>query len=110
MSFKIENGISYNKNGWKYVSVKGSPKKRGYAYGFLCANEFKEIQKAIDFIMMESFGMPWDFFIKEVNEDFKEMTQREFLEFYEEMEGIADANQGLSALSTALSGRESKRS
>ena len=90
MSTKIKNGISYYKNGWKYVSVKGSPKDRGYAYGFLCAKEFKEIQKSLAFIMMESFGMPWDYFIKEINNDFKEMTQREFTELYEEMEGIAD--------------------
>jgi len=90
MSSKIKNGISYDKNGWKYVSVKGLPKERGYAYGFLCAKEFKEIQKTISFLMMEAFGMPWSYFIKEVNDDFKEMTQREFGEFYEEMEGISD--------------------
>ena len=90
MSSKIKNGISYNKNGWKYVSVKGKPKERGFAYGFFCANDFKEIQKSLEFIMMESFGMPWEYFIKEINDDFKEMTQREFIEFYEEMEGIAD--------------------
>ncbi len=90
MTTKIKNGIGYDKNGWKYISVKGSPKERGYAYGFLCANEFKEIQKMLNFFMFESYGQPWDYFIKEVNDDFKEMTQREFTEFYEEMEGIAD--------------------
>lgn len=90
MSSKIKNGISYDKNGWKYVSVKGSPKERGYAYGFLCAKEFKEIQKILAFLMMETFGMPWEYFIKEVNNDFKEMTEKEFKELYEEMEGIAD--------------------
>ena len=90
MSKKVKNGISYDKNGWKYVSIKGSPKERGYAYGFLCADEFKEIQKMLAFLMFESFGQTWDYFIKEVNDDFKEMTQRDFTEFYEEMEGIAD--------------------
>jgi len=90
MSNKVKNGISYDKNGWKYISVKGSPKERGYAYGFLCANEFKEIQKMLNFLMFESYGQPWDYFIEEVNDDLKEMTQRDFTEFYEEMEGIAD--------------------
>ena len=90
MTTKIKNGISYNKNGWKYVSIKGSPKERGYAYGFLCANEFKEIQRTLAFIMMEAYGQDWDYFIKEINSDFKEMTKKEFNEFYEEMEGIAD--------------------
>ena len=87
---KVKNGLAYEKNGWKYVSIKGSPKERGYAYGFLCANEFKEIQKMLKFFMMEQYGMEWDYFIKEVSDDFKEMTIKDFNEFYEEMEGITD--------------------
>ena len=42
---KIKNGHTYKKNGWIYIHVKGFPKERGYAYGYLCANEFKEIQR-----------------------------------------------------------------
>lgn len=90
MSTKIKNGLSYQKNGWTYISIKGKPKERGYAYGFLCANDFKEIQKTLVFLMMESYGMEWNYFIKEIANDFKEMTKQEFNELYEEMEGIAD--------------------
>jgi len=86
---KIKNGFSYEKNGWKYISIKGKPKERGRAYGFLCATEFKDIQKMLEFFMFESYGKPWEYFIKEVNDDFKSMTQKDFPEFYEEMEGIA---------------------
>ena len=87
---KIKNGLSYEKNGWKYISIKGKPKERGYAYGYLCANEFKEIQKILVFLIMESYGQTWDFFIEKVSDGFKKMTQDDFPEFYEEMEGIAD--------------------
>ena len=87
---KIKNGYSYDKNGWKYVSIKGKPKERGYAYGFLCAKEFKEIQNTLQFLMMEAYGMTWDFFIKKVNDDFKKMTESDFPELFEEMEGIAE--------------------
>ena len=52
MSTKIKNGLSYQKNGWKYVSIKGKPKERGYAYGYLCADDFKEIQKTLIFLML----------------------------------------------------------
>jgi len=90
MSSKTKNGISYEKNGWKYVSIKGSPKERGYAYGYLCAKDFIKIQKMLEFLMMETYGMSWEYFIKEISSDFKEMTQTEFKEFYEEMEGISD--------------------
>lgn len=90
MTTKIKNGISYKKNGWTYISIKGKPKERGYAYGYFCANDFKEIQKTLTFLIMESYGVEWNYFIKEIANDFKEMTKRDFNEFYEEMEGIAD--------------------
>ena len=90
MTTKVKNGISYEKNGWKYVSIKGKPKERGYAYGYLCANDFKEIQKMLQFLMLEAYGMDWDYFIKKISDDFKEMTERDFKEFYEEMEGIVE--------------------
>ena len=86
----IKNGLSYEENGWKYISIKGKPKERGYAYGYLCAKEFKEIQNTLAFLMMESYGKTWDFFIEEVSNGFKKMTQDDFPEFYEEMEGITD--------------------
>ena len=87
---KIKNGISYEKNGWKYISIKGKPKERGYAYGYLCAKDFKEIQHTLKFLMMEAYGQTWDFFIEKVSNDFKKMTEDDFPELYEEMEGIAD--------------------
>ena len=87
---KIKNGFSYEQNGWKYISIKGKPKERGYAYGYLCAKEFKEIQNTLAFLIMESYGKTWDFFIEEVSNGFTKMTQNDFPEFYEEMEGIAD--------------------
>ena len=87
---KVKNGFSYNKNGWKYISIKGTPKERGYAYGYLCADNFKEIQKMLSFYVFESYGEPWEYFIKKINEDFKEMTKKDFCELYEEMEAIAE--------------------
>jgi hypothetical protein len=91
MTQKIKNGISYTINGWKYISIRGKPKERGYAYGYLCVNEFKEVQNTLKFLMFEAYGMHWDYFIKEINNDFKEMTEKDFPEMFEEMEGISDA-------------------
>ena len=90
MTTKIKNGLSFEKNGWKYISIKGKPKERGFAYGYLCAGYFKEIQKTLHFLMFESYAETWDYFVKQVNLDFKEMTKKDFEEFYEEMEGIAE--------------------
>ena len=90
MSNKIKNGMSYEKNGWKYISIYGKPKNRGYAYGYLCAKEFKEIQKTLKFLMMEAYGKDWDFFVEAVSNDFKDMTKNDFPELYEEMSGISE--------------------
>jgi len=87
---KNNNAITYKKNGWKYICIKGNPKERGYAYGFACAKDFIEIQKMLNFFMYESYGRSWKFFIEKINDDFKEMTKTNFNEFYEEMEGIAE--------------------
>jgi hypothetical protein len=87
---KIKNGMSYETNGWKYISIYGKPKERGYAYGYLCAEDFKEIQKMLKFLMYEAYGVEWEFFIEKISSDFKELTEKDFNEFYEEMEGITD--------------------
>jgi len=87
---KIKNGYSYKKNGWTYISVQGKPKERGFAYGYICAKDFKEIQHMLGYVMFETFGHPWEYFIKTINESFKEITKNDFPELYEEMEGISE--------------------
>jgi hypothetical protein len=87
---KINNGYSFKKNGWTYISVKGKPKERGFAYGYYCADEFKEIQKMLQYYIFESYGYPWSYFIEKINNDFKKMTKDEYFELYQEMEGIAE--------------------
>lgn len=84
----MKHGFSYDKHGWKYIHIYGSPRERGYAYGSLCATQFREIQTMLAFFMMESFGKPWTEFVTDISRDFKEMTKTHFLELYEEMEGI----------------------
>jgi hypothetical protein len=85
---KIKNGLSYQKDGWKYISIKGSPYDRGYAYGILCADEFSEIQKMLKFFIFESYGNTWEYFIDLINHDFYEMTKSDFNEIFLEFEGI----------------------
>jgi hypothetical protein len=87
---KIKNGLSCEKNGWLYISVYGNPKDRGYAYGFLSAKRFGEIQQMLNFFILETYGETWKYMIKLVNDDFKTMTEKEYPELYEEMQGIAE--------------------
>jgi len=87
---KIKNGYSISKNGWKFMSIKGKPYERGYAYGELSASDFLKIQKMLSFFVLETFGKSWEHMVEEINKDFKKMTEEKFPELYEEMKGIAE--------------------
>jgi hypothetical protein len=87
---KVKNGISYEMNGWLYVSIKGKPKERGYAYGKLVAHEMKKVQKIQEFITYNDFGVKWSFFIEAAAKYFKPKIMEHFPEFYEEMVGFSE--------------------
>ena len=61
---KVKNGIRYELNGWVYVSIKGNPKERGYAYGKLIEKDMKEVRRILDFIVYTDYGVKWDFFVE----------------------------------------------
>ena len=87
---KVKNGISYEMNGWLYVSIKGKPKERGYAYGKLVADEMKKVQKIQEFVTYNDYGVKWSFFIEAAAKYFKPKIMEHFPEFYEEMVGFSD--------------------
>ena len=87
---KIKNGVSYEMNGWRYVSVKGTPRERGYAYGYLIADIIKDIQKMLHFTIYEDYGRPWEYFIEASDRMLKQKIIDNFPEFYEEMVGVAE--------------------
>ena len=97
---KVKNGISYEQNGWLYVSIKGDPKERGYAYGNLIYKEMKKVKDTLDFIIYNDYGVKWEFFIEASNKYYKQKIIDDFPEFYEEMVGFAE---GCSAGGTKMS-------
>ena len=90
MKHSTKNGIQYEENGWHYISVKGKPRERGYTYGYFCAKAFKEIQRMLEFVVMEEMGKEWSFFVEAQKNEYCEQIKKDFPEFYEEMEGIAE--------------------
>ena len=87
---KVKNGISYEMNGWLYVSIKGKPRERGYAYGKLVADEMKKVKKIQEFITYFDYGVKWEFFIEVAAKHFKPKIMEKFPEFYEEMVGFSE--------------------
>jgi hypothetical protein len=100
---KTKNGICYELNGWLYVSIRGPPRERGHAYGYLIADEMKRVKKILDFSIYHDFGVKWDFFVTATEKYFTEKTKERFPEFYEEMEGFS---QGCSEGGTSMSVHE----
>ena len=87
---KIKNGISYELNGWLYVSVKGEPRERGYAYGYLIADEMKKVKEMLRYIIYQDFGHTWEYFIEAGEKLLKHTIMTNFAEFYEEMLGVTE--------------------
>jgi len=87
---KIKNGISYDINGCKYISIHGNPQERGYAHGYLVADDFKKIQTMMKFMIYDTTGHTWEYFIEAGKEVLKSTIQTYFPEYYEEMQGISD--------------------
>jgi hypothetical protein len=87
---RSKNGECYKLHGFTYVSVKGQPRERGFAFGKCCANDFKDIQKMLHFVCEEEYGRSWEFFVDAGKKYLKPTIKKEFAEFFEEMEGIAE--------------------
>jgi len=81
---------SYKMNGFTYVSVKGNPRERGVSFGKCCCEDFKDIQKMLHFVCEEEYGRSWEFFVDAGKKYLKPTIKKEFPEFLEEMEGIAE--------------------
>ena len=86
---KVKNGIRYDMNGWVYVSIKGTPWDRGYAYGLLIAKDMKRVMETIRFIVYNDYGVEWQFFVDACTKYYTPKIKENFQEFYEEMEGFA---------------------
>ena len=85
---KVKNGLRYDKNGWIYVSVKGTAKERGYANGFLLSAELKRVFHMADYNLFANYGYSRSFFSEVINELIGPQISQNYPEFYEEMEYI----------------------
>jgi uncharacterized protein YjbI with pentapeptide repeats len=88
IDMKIKNGLKYEKNGWTYISIKGNPKDRGFAHGYLLANEIQRAIKTMKFSLYDEHGLDMEFFILLSNYIFKNTIEREYPEIFEELNGI----------------------
>lgn len=88
-SIKIKNGTKSEINGWKCITIKGTPYARGYAHGHLLKKELEEIRNMLKYSLYEDYGRPFETFVEISNDFFKPQIKTNFPELYQEMEGIA---------------------
>lgn len=77
-------------NGWHYIKVKGEPYEIGFQHGYLLVDEFKDAIRVYKHMTMESFGMSYDFFVENAVKMHKPIIEKDFKEYYDEMQGMAD--------------------
>ena len=86
---KIKNGIRYDKNGWIYISISGTPYERGYAYGKLIEKDMIKVKEIIEFVIFNDFGVHWNFCSAHIVILKMHIKVMKFKEFYDEMSGFA---------------------
>jgi hypothetical protein len=84
---RLQKAYRFQKGGWTYVHLEGSPSEIGYQHGFLLAAEIADGLEAIKLFDTHQTQRDWEFFRK---------TAREMLwphidvEYQQELQGIAD--------------------
>ncbi len=86
---KIKNGMRYEKNGWIYISVSGTPSERGFAYGKLLKEDMINVKRIVNFVIYNDFGVHWQFFVDATKKYFSPKIKTHFREYYDEMQGFA---------------------
>lgn len=86
----VKNGKRHDMNGWIYISIHGSPRERGKAYGLLIADDMKTVETTLNYIIYNDYGVEWAFFVSAAAKYFTPKIKELFPEFYEEMVGFAE--------------------
>ena len=84
---RLQKAWRFQRGGWTYVHLEGSPSEIGYQHGYLLAPEIEDAFQAVKLLDTHNTKRDWDFF---------RSTAREVLwphidaEYQQELQGIAD--------------------
>jgi hypothetical protein len=81
----IAKASRYEKDGWIFVHLEGTPDEIGFQHGFLLANEIIDLRKAISLMDEKLSGKQWDFYREE---SFRLFWHQTPVEYQEEIDGI----------------------
>ncbi|MCD6511336.1 MAG: hypothetical protein J7K45_01920, partial [Thaumarchaeota archaeon] len=81
------DGFKARANGWLLVKVGGSPRERGYAYGYMLAREMLESVMRFRLYAEKVYGLGWSFFREAAEKLYAPKLPEELVE---EMEGMVE--------------------
>jgi hypothetical protein len=93
---RLRGAYRFEKGGWVYVHLEGSPSQVGFQHGFLLAPEIADAFEAVKLQDTHSTKRGWDFFRQAAREILWSKIDREY---QEELTGIAE---GLRARDVAM--------
>ena len=82
----LDNAYRYEKNGWIFVHIEGSPYERGFQHGYLLADEIQESLRVIKYMTKWETGEDFEFFVEAADKMFTPKIDEEFIS---EIKGIA---------------------
>lgn len=82
----VDSASRDDTNGWIYLRVSGEPFARGFAHGYLTADEFEDAIRVYTYMTYQTMGMEYSFFVENAVKMHKDKIPAEILE---EMEGLA---------------------
>jgi hypothetical protein len=83
----MQKASRYEKNGWIFVHLQGSPEMIGYQHGYLLANEIIDLRGAMAVLNRQSTSRDWEFYR---NESYRILWSKVPDEYRREMNGIVN--------------------
>jgi len=93
---RLRGAYRFERGGWVYVHLEGSPARLGYQHGYLLAPEIADAFAAVKLLDTHQTKRDWDFFRKAAREMLWPKIDREY---QEELQGIVE---GLKARGVAM--------
>ena len=86
----IQGEILEKKEGWISIHIYGEPYERGYAHGYLLANELKRAKKVLKFLVETEIHVKYSKYAKASKNLIYPIIEKQYPEFHDELRGICD--------------------
>jgi hypothetical protein len=80
----------YEKNGWKCISISGTPRERGFSHGRLLYRELRRLLQYLPFLVKTDFDTTVDEFVHRCKRLFYTNLTKHYREYMEELAGISE--------------------